>query len=192
MLDNGSDETNTQKRLVEVQLLKIDWVYATYNDLKTVGFRELIVALAKAPNESLFSTDLVITLINHFGSRYYNAIFIRCFIPYIIYFVTAICYLSTYTLPGIDPEERWSPTIEFFMRWVYLLGTLYFEFFELLNMKRDGWGYFKDVFNYVDSATFVLNLYLIYVTVFHQHDEDNDDDDDMFVIRSLASITILL
>ena len=46
MLNNDPDDKNTQKRLVEVQLLKIDWVYATYNEMKTVGFRELIVALA--------------------------------------------------------------------------------------------------------------------------------------------------
>ena len=46
MLKNDPEDKNTHKRLVEVQLLKINWVYAAYNEIKTVGFRELIVALA--------------------------------------------------------------------------------------------------------------------------------------------------
>ena len=37
MLKNDPDDTNTQKRLVEVQLLKIDWVYATYDGKKAAG-----------------------------------------------------------------------------------------------------------------------------------------------------------
>ena len=56
-------------------------------------------------------------------------------------------------------------------------------------MKRDGWEYFKDVFNFVDTATFTLNIYLVYVTVTERREEG---DEDIFVRRSLASIAILL
>lgn len=46
MIGNRLDDFDTEKRLVEVQLLKIDWVYVSYQGLKNVGFRELILALA--------------------------------------------------------------------------------------------------------------------------------------------------
>ena len=44
-------------------MLEIDWIFANYRGFTNVGFRELIIALAKAPHESLFRTEMVQTLI---------------------------------------------------------------------------------------------------------------------------------
>ena len=57
--DKDVRDENIHKRQVEVRLLQIDWVFAQYDGKTTVGFRELLTALAQAPNESLFSTDFV-------------------------------------------------------------------------------------------------------------------------------------
>ena len=40
--------------------------------LEECGFRELVVALQKAPLDSLFSTELVISLVEHFWDTYYK------------------------------------------------------------------------------------------------------------------------
>ena len=167
-------------------MLRIDWIFACYGGLKKVGFRELIVALANAPHESLFSTDLVITLTNLMWSRYFTAIFVRCFIPFCIYFLTAIWYLSNYAVEGIDPDKRWDLTPEFFMRWIIIAQVLYFFYFEFMSMLRDGWPYLLDVFNYIDLLSFSLNIYLIYATT------NRKENDTRVVVRSLCSLAVVL
>ena len=112
----------------------------------------------------------------------------RCFIPYVIYFATAIYYVSNYTVEGIDPEDRWAMTPEFFMRWIILVSVIYFAFFEFICILRDGLTYFTDVFNYVDWGAFVLNLWLLYATSAYQKDEDND----RTTIRTMAAVSVFL
>ena len=175
-----------QNRQVEVQLLKVDWAFAAYKGNESVGFRELVVALSQAPNESLFSTDLIITLVDHFWDRYYRAIFIRCFIPYCAYFVVSLYYVSNFTVAGISPDDRWSFTVEFFMRWFILLSVLYFAFFEFVSAIRDGAAYFMDIYNYVDWAAFVLNMWVLYATSAYQPDKDHD----RYTIRTLAALLV--
>ncbi len=144
------------------------------------------MALSQAPNESLFSTDLIITLVDHFWDRYYNAIFFRCFVPYCFYFVGSLYYVSNYTVEGIDPDDRWSLTPEFFLRWFILLSVLYFAFFEFVCMIRDGWQYFTDIFNLFDWGAFALNLWLLYATSAYQEETERE------TIRTLASLLVFL
>ena len=47
---------------MEALVLPVGWVFEGFGGLDKVGFKELVVALANAPHESLFSTDLVKTL----------------------------------------------------------------------------------------------------------------------------------
>lgn len=145
-------------------MLKMDWIFAKYGGFDQVGFRELVLALANAPHESLFATELVITLVEHFWSRYYRAIFVRCFIPFVVYFVISIFYLSTYTVDGVPKEERWDFTPEIFMRFGIVVLIIYFFMFEFVSMLRDGWGYLTDVFNYMDITSMFLNFYLLVKT----------------------------
>ena len=88
--------------------------------------------------------------------------------------MTAITYYSSFTVDGVSPDERWSVTPEFFMRWIILIGTVYFAFFEITNMLRDGFAYFKSMFNLVDCVTFVLNIYLTYATSAYPVHETNE------------------
>ena len=165
---NKSDEA--QYRQVNVKMLSLEWVHADYKGLKDVGFKELILALAQAPSESLFGTELVITLVRHFWNYYYKRIFLACFIPYIIYFLSTIYYVSTHAVEGIDEEDNYALPDEVILRFIIIICVCYFALLEFVSMFRDGWQYWTDVFNYIDWLAFILNFYVIYTTVYDSHD----------------------
>ena len=106
-----------------------------------------------------------------------------------VYFVTAIFYYSTFTVDGVDPDQAWAATPEFVSRWIILIGTVYFSYFEIASMIRDGFSYLKDIFNWIDWATFVLNFYLTYATSAFPLDESKES---RSTIRSLATLTVFL
>ena len=131
-----------------------------------MGFRELIVALSKAPHESLFSTELVTILVEHFFKHYYHRILYRCLVPFIVYFFLVLFYLSHFAVNGVDENNESEKRIEQAMRLLIFFLLTYFIFFEIVCMMRDGLDYITDVFNWIDIISFMINLYLIVVTVF--------------------------
>ena len=106
-----------------------------------------------------------------------------------VYFITALYYYSNYTVDGVDPDEKWSATPEFFTRCIILLGTGYFAFFEIKHMLRDGFKYFLDIFNVIDFLTFGLNIFLTHATSAYPIDEKKES---RSTIRSLASLAVFL
>ena len=82
--------------------MNIGWIYHVDKNGKARGFGDLVRALAKAPHESLFSTDLVTTLIDNFWEEYATKIKRRCLYPFIIYFIACAIYFTTYC---IDKKE---------------------------------------------------------------------------------------
>ena len=117
-------------------MLSLEWVHASYKGYDNVGFRELIVELANAPHESLFSTELIITLVEHFWDYYYKRIFLTGFVPYIIYFLCTIVYTTTWSVQGIEEGTRWDFTAEFVLRWLIIISVFYFVFFEIEAQKE--------------------------------------------------------
>ena len=160
-----SDEI--QNRQVQCKMLSLDWVHADYKGYRNVGFRELIVALSVAPHESLFSTELCITLVEHFWDYYFKRVFFAGFVPYLLYFGCTIFYVSKWGVEGIDEDDIWKPTLEFFMRWIIIASVIYFALFEFVAMIRDGWGYLTDPFNYFDWSAFILNFYCTIASVWY-------------------------
>lgn len=140
-------------------MLPIDWIFAPCNGKTQVGFADFVVALAQAPHESLFSTDLIETLVDHFWSRYYIAVILKCFLPFLIYMVCTLYYISNYAVTGVKKPEEFSE--EMVLRYLIIILILYFCYFEVRCMIRDGLSYLLDVYNYIDIGTFILNLYLI-------------------------------
>ena len=51
-------------------MLKIDWIFRDSPEKKSQGYSDLIDALAKSPNESIFTTDLINTLMGSFWKQY--------------------------------------------------------------------------------------------------------------------------
>lgn len=143
-------------------MLQIDWIFADCGDKTKVGFADLVVALANAPHESLFSTQLIKTLCDHFWGRYYRAVIIKCFIPFFMYLISTLLYISNFTIIGVDSSERWNfTTNEFWNRIAMIVLTAYFIFFEIKSIIRDGIGYFKEMFNYLDILSFTCNIYCL-------------------------------
>ena len=139
-------------------MLQIDWVFASYGGSTNIGIRELVVALAAAPHESLFSTELVITLAQHFWARYFRAVLFRCFVPFLLYFGATLAYATRYSVAETPTDEPVEPIL----RYLIIVLVIYFAFFELVSMVRDGFSYLLDVFNYLDWSAFALNFYLIF------------------------------
>ena len=124
-------------------MLDISWIFANKGD-----FRELIVALKESPYASIFSTDLVISIVSIFEEKYKWAIWLYCFIPYLVYFFTTIVFFTLYTSAGIHNEE--DKIISYFMGLIIIVLDCYFLFFEVVVIMRDGlWKFLKaDIFNY--------------------------------------------
>ena len=51
-------------------MLPVNWLFVPGYDGDKSGRKSLVTALANAPHESLFSTDLVITLVESFWASY--------------------------------------------------------------------------------------------------------------------------
>ncbi len=141
-------------------MLPIDWIFAPCEGKKTVGFAEFVVALSHAPHESLFSTDLIETLVDHFWDRYYKAVILKCFLPFIAYFVCTLWYISNYGVSGVHDPSKFGA--ELVVRFTIVLLIIYFVYFEVRCMLRDKSIYLLDIYNYIDIGTFSLNLYIIY------------------------------
>ena len=141
-------------------MLEIGWIFEKGGDI-----RELIVALKDSPFESIFSTDLISSLVTFFGKKYKRGVIIWCFIPYVVYFFTTIIFFTWFTSGGIQDEEE--KIIAFFMGFIIIVLDLYFLFFELVVIARDGiWDYLADgFFNYLDLITTVLNAILVFETL---------------------------
>lgn len=142
-------------------MLDIGWIFAS-----DVGFRELIVSLSNTPHESVFSTDLVIILVEIFAAKYKAAIMKWCFIPYVFYFFFSIMFYTYFTSAGIHQFSDGEIALAFLMGVVIIVLDCYFLFYEFVSIMRDGWGYLTtDFFNYVDLGTAALNLWLVFETL---------------------------
>lgn len=191
----ASESEEVQNRQVVTEMLKLDWLRAGFRGKEKAGFQDFIVALANAPHESLFSTDLIITLVEHFWDYFYKRIFLMCFIPYIIYFCSTIYYVSNYPRTGILEEERWALTTEFFLRWIILASVLYFAFFEIVTMTRDGMDYWFDIYNYFDWTAFTLNFYVVFHIMYNNRTpEDSPEtlESSRATLRSLCALLAFL
>ena len=142
-------------------MLDIGWIFSNDGSI-----RELIAALKDCPYDSLFSTDLVISLMEIFGEKYKKAVFYKCFLPYVFYFLTTVCFLEFYTSPGITDLSDLQKTYAIIMASIMMIFNLYFMFYELCVIARDGiWSYLdSDFFNYVDMITSVMNTVLVIST----------------------------
>ena len=81
-------------RNVNVRMLKIDWIFHVDKNGKSRGFGDMVQALAKAPHESLFSTDLITTLVDNFWGKYSTSIIVFCLGPFMLYSIACAIYFT--------------------------------------------------------------------------------------------------
>ena len=77
-------------------MLPVSWLYVDGYDGTKSGFATLVKKLKNAPHESLFSTDLVITLVELFWEDYSTNVITLAFLPFIVYLFATLKYFSTY------------------------------------------------------------------------------------------------
>ena len=84
-------------------MLPVNWLYVKNYDGSKSGRSSLVKALADAPHDSLFGTDLVITLVDSFWADYARRILYFAFLPFLIYLFTTVKYFATYI--NEEPKE---------------------------------------------------------------------------------------
>ena len=139
-------------------MLRIDWIFQSGR-----GFAGLVQTLAKAQSESVFSTELVITLTENFWSEYKSAIVKYCLFPFIVYFLSTMIYFSHYLL-----LEELSTTWEFAQnpgeivcRVLVIVTTIYFGAYEFVQLFSKGLRYFFDFWNIFDCVSMILNAFML-------------------------------
>ena len=100
-----------------------------------------------------------------FKDRYINHILAYCFIPYLIYFSTTVCFFTLFTSEGIKTDE--DKVLAYFMGFVMIILDIYFLMYEIVVMIREGIIDYmaSDFFNHVDWMTSVLNAVLVFETL---------------------------
>ena len=88
--------------------------------------------LATTQNEMLFSTKQVTTIVDLLWDRYQGVIFKKIFIPYLIYFASALIYFTFFLR---EPSNNWLAMImDLSLRLLVISNMLIFEFLEIMQM----------------------------------------------------------
>lgn len=178
---NLEQRNELQSRPVHAKMLQIGWLYQNPQGEGQCGVRELIVALADVQMESLFDTELIKVIAEHFFDRYRSFIMLAVFIPWLVYFFMVIFYVSVFTVDGTANLSDGAKILETIMRWLITILAFYLEFFEVVCMVRDKWGY-VDKFNIIDQLSLVLNFTCLYYP----------NGGDRTLIQRVAALTAIL
>ena len=104
-------------------MLPVNWLFVPGYDGTKSGRKSLVTALANAPHESLFSTELVITLVDSFWSEYSTRVIMAAFLPFINYLSVVESYFINFISKepsGYDftTGETWV-LMSFYALWLY-------------------------------------------------------------------------
>ena len=95
------DESDVQEKKINLKMLVVDFIFNPKKNGGRTNFGDLAKVLAKAP-ESVLNTELVKTLVENFYNKYFYWIFGICYIPFVIYFLSASYFFSAL----IDQQQR--------------------------------------------------------------------------------------
>ena len=125
----------------------------------------MITILAEAPDQSLFSTTLVETLIKHFYDIYYKSVIVLVLIPYLVYFIAAQAFFTR----NLDVENQTPAVI--INEIVMSIGILYFGIIEIRQFQKGPIDYLTDGFNLFEVMSLALNGSLLMSSIFN-YDKD--------------------
>lgn len=113
-------------KAVDVKLLDLDWIFQDGNG------RKLVWMLATTQNEVLFSTKQVTTIVDLLWDKYQGVIFRKIFMPYLIYFSTALVYFTFFLR---EDNNNWlGQMLDFALRMLVVINMVIFEFLEIMQM----------------------------------------------------------
>ena len=111
-------------------MLPVNWLYVPDYSGNKSGRKKLVTALANAPHESLFSTDLVITLVESFWNAYSAQMIWFAFIPFILYLCVTDYYYINYI--AVDPKGYDFATFDTWVLVVFYIQWAYFALHEFV------------------------------------------------------------
>jgi hypothetical protein len=153
-------------------MLRIDFVFQLTRAGFTTGYGSLVQCLANA-DDSLFATELVKTLVMNFWDEYSKSVKRYVLLPFTIYFCSTVDYFSKFLIDrrfrnsdrGFDdilPDKENNYDFEFINRVVTIVFMIYFFLWECVQIKRNGFDYFRDPYNYLDIGSISLNSFLLF------------------------------
>ena len=162
IIDTQCPVSRQQSREIETSYLNVEWIYKSI-DGSSKSFTDFIEMIAEAPNESLFSTEIIVSLVEYFWDDYYGQIYNKVFIPFMIYFVLTIGYFSVMVTEDMPPEQVWNFwSAEFAVRNIALIFLLYFLLYEFYQLLSNRLIYFTDVYNLFDLSSAIINVFIMF------------------------------
>ena len=111
-------------------MLPVNWLYVDSYAGSESGRTKLVKALARAPHESLFSTDLVITLVESFWEEFSSTMIYFAFLPFMVYLAATVVYFGKYI--NEEPQEMELKSFETWFRVFFYILWAYFTFHEIV------------------------------------------------------------
>ena len=84
-----------------------------------------------------------------FLDRYQNEILWKVLLPWLIYFILVIVYMSEFAVRGSSDLDGTDKVVELVMRIAIILIAFYLTCLEAIVLIRDGWGYITPT-NFID------------------------------------------
>ena len=136
--------SNESIKKVMVRVIPLNWVYVNGGSLSHL-FREF-----RSGQDKFQGSLLLDVMFDAFWGDFKWKILFFCFLPYLLYFITAFAYITTMLYkPGevapewgfedLDYMDKWEPPLHH----IYLILLLFWIFIELIQIKDDGWSHFK-------------------------------------------------
>ena len=129
-----------KKTQVQASLLKTRWVFRGTKKEEESSFDDLLSIFAENINDSIYTTEFVVNLVDEFWSIHQLSIFLTCCVPFLLHAWATIIFMSKYLTKdpsGLCFEKVFSKIV------VYVL-TIYFQLFEFEQMKELGLSYWSE------------------------------------------------
>ena len=145
-----------QKALVEVQMLRTNWIFRHKSDTASSknDFLQLLDT-QDTVDESLYTTEFVVALM-HVIWTLQSKVFNWIFVPFLLQSASCLIYFSFY----IQQDENDFTVVKLLIEICIYITTAFFLYLELLQVVSVG-GYFYSLTNWCDLLSAPLNIVLV-------------------------------
>lgn len=138
---------------VELTALEFDWIFAGESAVNFIN------RLVYTRDDDLFAVQSIRVLILFLWKRFYTQIAYKIFLPFIIYFVFIVTYISKIYEDKLSyPDNPIQQNIDIFFISMVLLGATFFFYLELLALLKQRLEYFVSFWNLMNLSSLGLNI----------------------------------
>ena len=143
-----------QETEVKVQMLDLGWLYAD-----NMNFNQFASFLG---NKTIIMTDFSRVMLDSFWSVYKDKIFRFIFVPYIMYLLLTIYYMTEVVCAEIGDAEKWQ-------KWMGCFNLFFLAyqliFIECKQARGRCWEHITTTQNLLDLFMYTLNGFLTVITI---------------------------